>query len=267
MGVWGTAISSNDTYADIYSDFFKLYNEGLDVLEISTKIITENQEIINDTDDCNNFWFALAKAQWECKQLDIELFDRVKTIIETEADLQVWRQLHADEKEINKRKIVLDKFLTDLQSERTKAKSRKKKVIKHPIFEKGDCVTFKLENGNYGGLIVLEADKDSELGLNLIAATRINQKDRPTISDFKATKVIILNFASWDNRKEIGWYYPISIKRDKTKFEIVEKINIEANYDPNDYSKGYYYGGSIDSVKQKIELQLEFEKKNMIPPN
>ena len=114
--------------------------------EISKKLIAANQETINDKDDCNNFWFALAKAQWECKQLDKDIFDRVKKIVEAGADLEVWRQLDADEKDIKKRKVVLDKFLADLQTERPKAKSRKKKIIRHPLFDKGDCLTFKLEN-------------------------------------------------------------------------------------------------------------------------
>jgi len=82
MGAWGTAISSNDTYADIYSEFFELYNDGLDVEEISKKLIADNQETIDDTDDSNNFWFALAKAQWECKQLDNDIFARVKNVID-----------------------------------------------------------------------------------------------------------------------------------------------------------------------------------------
>ena len=29
MGAWGTGISSNDTYADIYEQFIDLYNEVL----------------------------------------------------------------------------------------------------------------------------------------------------------------------------------------------------------------------------------------------
>ncbi|HQZ26191.1 MAG TPA: hypothetical protein PLD18_12905, partial [Flavobacterium sp.] len=157
MGAWGTAISSNDTYADIYGDFFNLYNEGFDVAEISKKLISNNQETINDLDDGNNFWFALAKAQWECKLLDDNIFDKVKEIIETGADIEVWKELGADEKDIKKRKIVLDKFLADIQIERTKAKSRKKKIIRKPIFEKGDCLTFKLKDGNYGAAVVLEA--------------------------------------------------------------------------------------------------------------
>ena len=83
MGAWGTAISSNDTYADIYGEFFDLYNDGQSVEDISKKLITDNQETINEPDDSNNFWFALAKAQWECKQLDNDILERVKQIIET----------------------------------------------------------------------------------------------------------------------------------------------------------------------------------------
>ena len=65
MGAWGTSISSNDTYADIYSEFFDMYNDGLTVEEISKKLINDNKDIINGPDDANNFWFALAKAQCE----------------------------------------------------------------------------------------------------------------------------------------------------------------------------------------------------------
>lgn len=54
MGAWGTAISSNDTYADIYGDFFDLYNDGFEVAEISKKLIADNQEIITDADNSDN---------------------------------------------------------------------------------------------------------------------------------------------------------------------------------------------------------------------
>src|SRR5689334_18779357 len=83
MGTWGTGLSSNDTYADIYDSFFELYNDGLNVDEISKKLIKENQEIIDDQDDANNFWFALAKAQWECKDLNREILEKVRHIIES----------------------------------------------------------------------------------------------------------------------------------------------------------------------------------------
>ncbi len=144
MGTWGTGISSNDTYADVYDEFFELFDDGLSVKEITERLIGFNQETINEPDSSNDFWFALAKAQWECKELHPAIFDKVRTIVETGADLEVWRRQDADEKSIGKRKVVLEKFLAQLQTERPKAKSRKKKVIRQPVFEKGDCLAFRL---------------------------------------------------------------------------------------------------------------------------
>jgi hypothetical protein len=249
MGVCGTAISSNDTYADIYGKFFDHYNNGLDVAEISKKLITDNQETINDKDDCNNFWFALAKAQWECKQLDKDIFDRVKKVIETGADLEVWRQLDADEKDIKKRKAVLDKFLTDLQTERPKAKSRKRKIIRQPVFEKGDCLTFKLENGNYGGAVILEAIKDNKYGHNLIATTRINQPTKPTKKDFENAEVLIMNNASWDNKPNVKWYLPIRHKQMANLIEKMDTIDVQIDYDTKNSMNGFMADFDIWVIK------------------
>ena len=259
MGAWGTAISSNDTYADIYGKFFDLYNDGLDVSEISKNLIADNQETISDKDNCNNFWFALAKAQWECKQLDKDIFDQVKKVIETGEDLGVWRQLDADEKDIKKRKVVLDKFLTDLQTERPKAKSRKNKIICQPVFEKGDCLTFKLENGNYGGAVVLEAIKDSEYGHNLIATTRINQPSKPTKKDFENAEVMVMNYASWDNEPNVKWYLPIRNKQIAHLIERVENIEVHINYDIKNSMLGFV--GDFDIwVIQVVDQQLKSEE-------
>lgn len=97
MGTWGTAINSNDTSSDIYADFFDLYNEGEKPDVIAEKLIRDNKELIENPDDSNNFWFTLAMALWETKALDQETFNRVKEIIQTEKDLQIWRELDADE--------------------------------------------------------------------------------------------------------------------------------------------------------------------------
>jgi hypothetical protein len=265
MGAWGTAISSNDTYNDTYQDFFELYDKGEEVGEISKKLIAKNQETINDPDDCHNFWFALAKAQWESKQLDKELYKRVKDIIDTGADIEVWRQLDADPKDLKKRKLALDKFLFNISVEKTKARPRKRKIIRQPIFGKGDCVTFKFENGNYGGAVILEAVNDSQTGLNLVAMTRINQKQKPSIKDFENTNVLIRSFASWKDDPAIGWFYASSFKRDSIKLEVIGNIKVEILYDPNDYSKGFYYGGSDGSLVQIPTLQFEFEQTNSKP--
>jgi hypothetical protein len=40
MGTWGTAIKNNDAFADIYSEFFDLYNKGGLPDIISKKLLT-----------------------------------------------------------------------------------------------------------------------------------------------------------------------------------------------------------------------------------
>lgn len=272
MGTWGTGISSNDTFADIYDEFFELYNNGEDVEKITTKLISENQEIINDVDDSNNFWFALAKAQWECKHLGIEIYSKVKKIIETDADIEVWRQLDAEEKDLKKRKLVLNKFLVDISTEKQKAKARKKKKtpkIKQPVFEKGDCLTFKLENGNYAGAVVLEAIYDTEYGQNLIASTRINQPIKPIKKDFENATVLILNFALWKDKPNIHWYSPTNHDKIIHLVEVIDKLKIEevfSVYKNNSTFANYTEYGSCSEfdiwIINQTNRQFEFEKNN-----
>ncbi|MBC7423582.1 MAG: hypothetical protein H7334_09040 [Ferruginibacter sp.] len=264
MGAWGTAISSNDTYADIYDEFFDLYNDGQFVEDISRKLIADNKETINEPDDSNNFWFALAKAQWECKQLDAEILERVKEIIQKGSDLEVWRRLDAEERDIKKRKVSLDKFLAVLQTEKPKAKSRKNKVIKQPPFKKGECLTFKLANGNYGGAVVLEAMKDTEYGHTLIATTRINQPSRPTKTDFETAEVLIANYANWDDNFNIKWYMPIRHKLTEHLIEKVDTIEVQINYHINKSMNGIVADFDVWVIKV-ADKQFESEKTKQRP--
>lgn len=223
MGACGTSISSNDTYADIYETFFDLYNDGEEVEAISKKLIGDNEEIINDQDDCNNFWFALAKAQWECRQLDPQILALIRDIVESESDLEAWRRLDAEEKDIKKRKVILAKFLVDLQTDRPKAKARKKRVNRQPAFNKGDRLTFELANGNYGGAVVLESDFKTGYGYNLVATTRINQKVKPTKKDFENAEVMVINFAKWEDTVSVRWIIPTKFKQSHTS---LKKLNL-----------------------------------------
>ena len=67
MGTWGTAIKDSDAFADIYSQFFELYNKGAQPDNISQKMTTDNCEMLEIEEEKNSFWFALALAQWETK--------------------------------------------------------------------------------------------------------------------------------------------------------------------------------------------------------
>ena len=261
MGAWGTGISSNDTYADVYGEFFDLYNEGKEVSEI-TKIVTkQNRELLEMPDAVNDFWFALAKAQWECKVLQPEIYERVKTIVELGDDLKVWGDLEATKSDIEKRRKVLDRFLILLQSERPKAKKRKKKIIREPIFKKGDCLAYRLVNENFGGAIVLEAEYGTELGLNLIVVTRINQANKPTSEDFMRAEVLIKNFAKWDEKAEVIWLPNYKPKEVKELVEVVGSLEVTQEYLSKEKRHIYgYTSGWKTTLVDVVDWQFESEK-------
>lgn len=265
MGAWGINIKDNDTSADIYADFFDLYNEGQNPTNISARLIENNKELIEDPDDCNNFWFALALAQWETKSLELIVFEKVKQIIESDNDIEVWKSLDAEEKDLAKRKIALDKFLVKLKTEKVKAKPRKKPRNVKPIFAIGDCLVFKFDNGNYGGAVVLAANDNPKYGHNLLAGTRINKQTKPTLNDFENAEILIRNFAFWKDRAEVIWIIPDHYEKEYSNlFEVIGKISVEKQYTTND-DIFKTYCADWASAKDGAEKQFEHEKTNPKP--
>ncbi len=261
MGYFGTGISENDTYLDVYTEFVNLYNKGGNISDISKHLIETNSDNINDksSPDPTSFWFALANAQWERKELNPEVYKKVKHIIDNDLDLQFW-----DGTDKLKRKQSLVKFINKISTERPKAKSRTKP--KPSLFRKGDCITFKLSNGNYGGVIMLEifTDEESDLELTLAAASRINSPEKPTLNDFLNSEVLITNF-QFDNDKQafqiIDWLFPHKPAKLKQIIEVIGQIEVLYRFSP---SKNY--GSSTGSFQwfadiiNDVPLQYESEE-------
>lgn len=124
MGTWNTKINGNDSFQDIYQNFFDAYNQGQEPADITKQIQADYAEMFEDSDDRNNSLFGLALAQWETKSLDQVIYKQVKEIIESGNDLEVWKVLGADEKSLKQRKVVLDKFLTQISTDKEKPKRR-----------------------------------------------------------------------------------------------------------------------------------------------
>ena len=262
MGFWGTGISSNDMFLDVYNDFFQHYNDGMDVYEITQKLIIDYKDELNEDEYATNFWFALAKSQWECNALENEIFSKVQSIVENGSDIKIWEEFDASKSDLRKRKIVLDKFLNSLKIEKIKPRARKKTRIKQPKLSKGDCFIFKLNNNNFGGAIVLEEVRNSETGLNLIAFTRISKCEKPTIDDFKNPDILIKNFGKWDGQPEVVWYFPNGFNEAKHLIDIIGNIKINKCYDYNDHNLGFSFTRFSDLMFEGVNLQFDFEKNN-----
>ena len=266
MGTWGTAISSNDTYNDVYSEFMDLYNDGVEAQEITEIIIKRYSEIIDDPEDGPNFWFAIAMAQWQCKALDNNIFIKVKQIVENDEDIKSWHELGASRKDIDKRKGVLKAFIEKISTENPKAKRRKKKILRDSIFQKGDCLVFKLHSGNYGGAFVLASENQTEYGLNLIATTTIDQKEIPTVEDFKKSYVLIRKIQwspkQWRDYESISWYYSQFFKKSTINLTVVGNLKVDKEYH---LDKDFRSFSQWDDIKKTVELNPENIKERGKP--
>ena len=271
MGSWGTGISSNDTFADIYDDFFELYNENISVSDITKKLIQENQETINEREDCNNFWFAIALSQWECKELDKSIFEKVKEIINSGKDIIIWKELDASKTDLKSRERVLEKFLEKLETEKAKPKTRKKKKSYNSIFKKEDCLTYIMENGNYGGAFVLTDEIQSSVGGNFIAITNIDQKQKPTIEDFKKAEVYVQREKTsyfdenilkekWIDKPQIGIFMAISFLKENINIEVIGQVKIKKSYKRENTFSGFGWRTLLTKIpfkKKYIEINGE----------
>ncbi|WP_431137657.1 hypothetical protein [Psychroserpens mesophilus] len=254
MGTWGTGISSNDIYEDINYEFFELYNQGMEVSAITEKLIKENKELINSHEDQNNFWITIAKSQWECKALDPKIYNRIKDIVESEKDIELWKELDASKSDLIKRRKVLDKFLEKLSTEKKTARKRKVKKLRGAIFQKGDCLVFKLIDGEFCGAFVLEAEKESEFGLNLIAITDIKMSDKPTEKNFENANILFrleqqIN-KEFKPERQISWYYAQHFKNSDTDFEKVGNLKVKPTYRSD---KDYQNFSNWDNLKLYLD--------------
>lgn len=262
MGVFGTGISSSDTYLDVYDEFFKRYNRGEEPDQVSFALQRSYAEVVHGdaSPDGHSFWFALAQAQWECCSLDPEVFDQVKLIIQSGRDLVFW---HPEDQ--SKRKIRLETFLAKLAQPATRARARRK--TKPPIFKKGDCLAIRLANGNWGGVVILEAlfDETEDQSWNLAAATRINQPEKPSIEDFRNADVLITNFQFDNDRQaiqQIEWVSPKNAAKVRKMAELVGRLEVNLDFDPSRNYTGYLPAGAwFQYAAEWVLLQYESEKQ------
>ena len=265
MGTWGLNILDTDTSNGVYQDFMEMYAIDTPIKEINKSIFEENQCSIHDKYDCNNFWFGLALAQWETMTLEDSVYNKVEEIITSGNDLKIWEELDASSADLKRRKKELNKFLVKISKVR-KRPIAKKSIKIEPIFKKGDCLVFKLNNGNYGGCVILESVNDLNdqfgYGKNLVAVTRMNSTELPTENCFFKQEILKINYCETtveNARLKIIWYTPDLFKKNyRHLFTKVGQISVERKYC---YSDNEFWGGAgWHMIKEYTDKQFEHEK-------
>lgn len=188
MGTWSVSISGNDEFRVIYDTFRELYCEHdgknwlYELPEIKKKMAETFSFQLNNEDIADDFWFAQAKAFWDFGIKDDPAFDKVKKIISSGSNLEVWRRLEAKEKDIPKRKKALDEFLSKISKANPKPFKRGKVVNVWPPFGIGDLLTFQDDKKNYYGAVITHAYHDTK-GRNVVHLLNYRSTGKPARDD------------------------------------------------------------------------------------
>ena len=97
----------------------------------------------------HDVYFALAKCQWMCGALSDAVMNTVKDIILNGKNLEVLKELEADDRFLRNRKKNLDKFLLSLETPRNNPRKRKLPSKERPLppANVGDVFSYKGEVG------------------------------------------------------------------------------------------------------------------------
>lgn len=163
MGIWGMGITQSDEFCEVYERFMERYNIGDEVSLIVSDILAEYRKEFSDDELLHDVYFALAKAEWMCCAQSEYVISKVKTIIESNSNLSLYRKLGASEADLKLRQKNLEKFLATIQSPRAKPRKRRidplERIKDLPPVQVGECYAYKYEEG-YRVLIILDRFKE-----------------------------------------------------------------------------------------------------------
>ena len=150
MGCWGMSLTQSDDFCEVYDSFMERYDEGEAVSAIREAILAEHTREFDPEDSIlHDMYFALAKAGWMCCEQSPEILERVKSIIESGANLEFYRELGANERDLAQRQKKLAAFWNSLQKPREKPRRRHPapKERELPDLDPGDVIAYKAPEG------------------------------------------------------------------------------------------------------------------------
>ena len=157
MGVWGTAIFSDDNAADIRDDYRALLGDGVSGPEATDRLIKQWQPSWeHDPDMAAVFWLALAVTQWKSGRLEDRARQEAMQAIDSGTALRPWKG-GSDER---KRAAVLEKTRKLLNEPQPPARKISKVFRATCAWEPGQLIGYQLLSGSYIVFQVVELHTD-----------------------------------------------------------------------------------------------------------
>jgi hypothetical protein len=230
MGAWGTGILSDDTVRDVHSDYLDFFNRGNSPEAIRKELLERYAESLRDPDDGPLIWLGIAKAQWDCGQLEPLVLSKIREIVSKGLGLDVWAE--QGERLLQRRKIALGQFLSKLETPNPRPRIPRKAIKRKSIFQPGDCLAVRLEDGDWGAILVLEGKPESDdpyketYGTNLVVTLRYKSAEMPSLSVFEKREWLYLTHHSWKGQPELCYVTALRFRKVKDRFVRVGAIQL-----------------------------------------
>ena len=268
MGTWGTNVTEDDLSSDVIHDFMDAFNEGKHPVEIRKALEHAYASSLGNTDEKHVFWLALAKVQWDVGALDEDVFKKVKTIVESDVDLISWRERGTSDKNLELRREALQSFLDKITVPKKNPKKIKKKILRSSHYEKGDVFAFQLSDGRYSAAVVIDAEKQTEYGANVVVMLDLVLGKKPTIDDVVVSNVLIATYQSirkgreFDDRVKVAHYSIYKPRKDIKPGEVVGRIKVKKIKEKASfYSCWEQFTSSFEqSIKRKSGMRMSLKR-------
>lgn len=252
MGAWGTGIRQDDFVCDVEDAFEDCLRDGRSVTDASELIVEQYSDtLLYDPDEAPLLWIALADMQWKYGNLDPSILERVTHDFHSNIGMERWGD--TSEKLYKQRKEVLAKFIDKISRPNPRPTRPPKRVTRKPKFAPGDCLSIKLDNGQYGAAIVLVADhSDPAYGKNLVGVLDYLSDDPPTGDVFSQRNWLKRTRSGWQGELDIVWYSHVGFRKMKHRLKVINNIPV-LDMDPKDSL--FYAGWNL--LGQWVLLQSE----------
>lgn len=262
MGVWGVAISSSDTYLDVYDSFYEEFNANCPVDAIILGLEKSFEDVLSDPDEAPDFVFAVSKATWEIGAVLEKYLDKVSEIVRTKSEVERWIRLGGSERDAAKRHSNVVGLFEKIQVKNPRPKRPKKIRLVDSYFEKGECISFKDADGYYSGVIILSEEKQSEFGLNLVLVLDYSSEISPAIEDFKNGNCAMTTDLRGGFRPWTQYCYAKDIKRVTSEISRVGKIDVTIDYPYQSVGHSFGAWNLIPNwMRERAASEKQFPKK------
>lgn len=154
MSIDGSGILASDLGHDVYNEILDLYDSGVPMGELRTRI-TARYKPSGDPLDEEIYLAAASKAYWEIGQLDEELRAELVQLVQSGKSLEEWGK-HGDIVLARSRKAALHKLLSQISVPRSKPRPRKRYPrVKSRLYSVGDCLELAAKGKIYRAVVCM----------------------------------------------------------------------------------------------------------------